>query len=113
MRNLSINDCGTAHEDKLLEIYNQFIENEKIRKGKEPTEFEKSELDMQIAMAYQSILTNLKDGVAISQALNLLEERVSTISIREISKVAVDVVNEVYEDSYYTSVLLRGGREHC
>lgn len=111
MRNLSINDCGTAHEDKLLEIYNQFIENEKIRKGKEPTEFEKSELDMQIAMAYQSILTNLKDGVAISQALNLLEERVSTISIREISKVAVDVVNEVYEDSYYTSVNMKNNEE--
>ena len=35
METLTINDCGTAHEDKLLEIYNDVVSIEKIRKGKE------------------------------------------------------------------------------
>ena len=98
MRNLSINDCGTAHESKLLEIYNQFIENEKLKNGKEPTAVEKNNINMEIALAYQKILNNLKDGGSINQALDLLEKRAETTSITEISKVAIEIVGEVFEN---------------
>lgn len=98
MRDLSINDCGTAHESKLLEIYNQFIENEKLKNGKEPTAVEKNNINMEIALAYQKILNNLKDGGSINQALDLLEKRAETTSITEISKVAVEIVGEVFEN---------------
>lgn len=98
MRDLSINDCGTAHESKLLEIYNQFIENEKLKNGKEPTAVEKNNINMEIALAYQKILNNLKDGGSINQALDLLEKRAGTTSITEISKVAVEIVGEVFEN---------------
>ena len=98
MRDLSINDCGTAHESKLLEIYNQFIENEKLKNGKEPTAVEKNNINMEIALAYQKILNNLKDGGSINQALDLLEKRAETTSITEISKVAIEIVGEVFEN---------------
>ena len=45
MEALTINDCGTAHEDKLLEIYDDIVNLEKIRKGKEPTSLEKSKIE--------------------------------------------------------------------
>lgn len=95
MGTLTINDCGTAHESQLLDIYKDLIDMEKIRTGKEPTSLEKSNIELQVAEAYQSILNICNDGGQISKALELLKERVSTISINEISKVAVDVVSQV------------------
>lgn len=92
---LTINDCGTAHEAQLLEIYNGLIDKEKLVTGKEPTSLEKSNIELQVAEAYQSILTICNDGGQISKALELLKERVPTMSINEISKVAVDVVSQV------------------
>lgn len=104
METLTINDCGTAHEDKLLEIYNDVVSIEKIRKGKEPTSLEKSKIEMQVAEAYQTILNNCKDGGSIGQALNLLGKRITTsqVSINEISKIAVDVSAEVYNTNSQT-----------
>lgn len=97
MRNLSINDCGTAHEDKLLEIFNDVVYMEKKRTGKDVTPVEKNRIEMQIAEAYQTILNNLRDAGSIGQALNLLGNRISTsnASINEISKMATAVVTEV------------------
>lgn len=92
---LTINDCGTAHEDQLLEIYNGLIDKEKLVTGKEPNSLEKSNIELQVAEAYQSILTICNDGGQISKALELLKERVPTMSINEISKIAVDVVSQV------------------
>ena len=97
MRKLSINDCGTAHEDKLMEIYNDVVGIEKLKNGKEPTSLEKSKIEQQVAEAYQTILNNCKDGGSISQALNLLGKRITTMqmSVNEISKAAVDAVVQV------------------
>lgn len=92
---LTINDCGTAHEAQLLEIYNGLIDKEKLVTGKEPNSLEKSNIELQVAEAYQSILTICNDGGQISKALELLKERVPTMNINEISKVAVDVVAQV------------------
>ena len=92
---LTINDCGTAHEAQLLEIYNGLIDKEKLVTGKEPNSLEKSNIELQVAEAYQSILTICNDGGQISKVLELLKEKVPTMSINEISKVAVDVVSQV------------------
>lgn len=102
MPNLSINDCGTAHENKLLEIYNDVLEIEKLKTGKDLTSLEKSKIEMQIAEAYQTILNNCKDGGSISQALILLEKRVtsSQVSVNEISKIAADVAIEVHTNQF-------------
>lgn len=95
MEILTIKDCGTAHEEQLLDIYNGLIDKEKISTGKELTSLEKSNIELQVAEAYQTILTICNDGGQISKALELLKERVPTMGINEISKVAVDVVVQV------------------
>lgn len=89
---LSINDCGTAHEEQLLDIYKSLIDKEKESIGKELTSLEKSNIDLQVAEAYQSILSICNDGGQISRALELLKERIPTMNINDISKVAVDAV---------------------
>ena len=92
---LTIKDCGTAHERQLLDIYNGLMDKEKESTGKELTLFEKSNIELQVAEAYQSILLICNDGGQISKALEVLKERISNISVNEISKVAVDVVAQV------------------
>lgn len=92
---LTIKDCGTAHERQLLDIYNGLMDKEKESTGKELTSLEKSNIELQVAEAYQSILLICNDGGRISKALEVLKERISTISVNEISKVAVDVVAQV------------------
>lgn len=92
---LSINDCGTAHEAQLLEIYNGLIDKEKLVTGREPNSLEKSNIDLRVAEAYQSILSICNDGGQISRALELLKERIPTMNINDISKVAVDTVLQV------------------
>lgn len=98
MGTLTINDCGTAHEGKLLEIYKDVVSMEKLKNGKEPSALEKSKIEMQVAEAYQIILNNCKDGGSISQALTLLSKKITTtqVNINEISKLTVSIVGEVY-----------------
>ena len=60
---LTIKDCGTAHEEQLIDIYNGLIDKEKDSTGKELTSLEKSNIELQVAEAYQSILIICKFSV--------------------------------------------------
>lgn len=91
----SIKDCGTAHEAQLIDIYEAIIKAEKTRTGKEPTSLDKTNINAEVAEAYQSILNICKDGGKISEALVMLKERANDISVNEISKIAIDVVSGV------------------
>ena len=81
MGTLTINDCGTAHETQLLDIYNGLIDAERDRLNKEPTLLEKSNIELQVAEAYQSILKICNDGGQIAKALDILKERAKNVSI--------------------------------
>ena len=95
MGTYSINDCGTAHEAQLLELYDAIIKAEKTRTGKEPTSLEKTNINAEVAEAYQSILNICKDVGKVGEALVLLKEKANDISVNEISKIAVEVVSGV------------------
>ena len=73
MSSLTINDCGTAHEKQLLDIYGKLIDVEKERNNREPTSLEKSNIELQVAEAYQSILKICNDGGQITKALDILK----------------------------------------
>lgn len=96
MGTLTINDCGTAHETQLLDIYNGLIDAERDRLNKEPTLLEKSNIELQVAEAYQSILKICNDGGQIAKALDILKERAKNVSINELSNIAVDVAVDVF-----------------
>lgn len=96
MGTLTINDCGTAHETQLLDIYNGLIDAERDRQNKEPTLLEKSNIELQVAEAYQSILKICNDGGQIAKALDILKERAKNVSINELSNIAVDVAVDVF-----------------
>lgn len=98
MGSLSINDCGTAHETQLLDIYNGLIDSERKKTNKEPTLLEKSNIELQVAEAYQSILKICKDGGQIAKALELLKERTENIDINELSDIADDIAKETLEE---------------
>ena len=96
MSGFSDNKRKLKNQIALLD-FRQFFKM-RIKNRKEPTALEKSTIEQQVAEAYQTILNNCKDGGSISQALNLLGKRITTmqISINEISKVAINIVNEVH-----------------
>lgn len=93
---LTINDCGTAHEAQLLEIYNGLIDKEKLVTGKDPNSLEKSNIELQVAEAYQSILKICNDGGHISKALDILKERAKNVNINELSNIAIDIAVETF-----------------
>lgn len=97
MGSLSINDCGTAHEAQLLDIYNDLLDSERKKTNKEPTLLEKSNIELQVAEAYQSILKVCKDGGQIAKALELLKERTKNVDVNELSDIANDIANETLE----------------
>lgn len=105
MGKAGINDCGTAHESKLLEIYGDLVKIEKERTGKDVTPLEKSKIEYGVVEAYQTILKVLNDGDSISRALNLLGKRIITnqISVNQISEFAIDVARHVDESKYTNS----------
>lgn len=96
MSSLTINDCGTAHETQLLDIYNKLIDVERDRTNKEPTLLEKSNIELQVAEAYQSILKICNDGGQIAKALDVLKERAKNVNINELSNIAIDVATEIF-----------------
>lgn len=99
MNQISINDCGTAHEEQLIGIYQDIVRT-KEENGEKLTNEEKRNIDSEIAMAYQNIISMSQNIDEVTLALTTLARTISRGSqdLRNISELAKDVVASVVKN---------------
>jgi len=102
MKKLSIEDCGTAHEEDLRRIL-ELIIAEKLRNGETITSAENDEIEMAITSAYQQILETLqKVGMpdAVPQALRSFVKaiEINPNGYLEVTQKAISIAVETIQE---------------